>query len=566
MKHDNLQAHMDFMESEKEKKMNKRSIGFMLCVVFLSLSTLAAFAAAPVVLTCALADRTNVEDFNASSVTLWVEKTLNVDLRFNVYAANDFVNKMNLKVASGDPLEDLVFANSMGGPIADDIVYQWATNGALAPLTRYYKDKKVAANLYQAMDRVGYDFRGALTMPDGEIYYVPILNSSFSVEYPAKLWVYQPWLDKLGISAPTTTKEFQAVLKKVVTSDLNGNGKPDEVGMAGQAGVLGDKWFPWLMNAFVYTNPTNDFIKIENGKASFAFLEDAWREGIEYIASLIKDGCLPTQSVTQKDAEARLMLNTPDVTCFTIDYAIPFQVTDLARKTAYVAMPPLTGPKGVRYAMFEPSKPMCGMLVSSRCKNVEAAFRVGDVLVEERNSIVTRFGQEGKDWDYISSLPAAEQKKYISPYKGFPPYIVVYNDAAFWGSGSMQNRSWMQSGPFIRQYGIANGMGVIPEKVMPYDMNVANGICLYQYGPNNAGFKPKEYIIKLLYKPEESKIVADVRATLRPYLEETMSKWILGHAKLDDASWSQFKKTAESFGLAQMLKVVQAAYTRSLVK
>jgi putative aldouronate transport system substrate-binding protein len=552
---------------DKEKKMNKRSIGVMLCAAFLSLSTLTAFAAGPVTLTCAIADRTNVQDFNTNSQTLWIEKTLNVDLRFNVYAFNDFISKMNLKVASGDPLEDLIFSCYMGGVIPDDMVYQWARNGALAPLTKYFKDKKIAKNIYEAMDRVRGDFRGSITMPDGEIYNLPYFVYNYSSEYAAKLWVYQPWLDKLGIAAPTTTKEFRDVLKKVVTSDMNGNGKPDEVGMQGQGGILADKWFAYLMNSFVYTDPVNDFLKIEKGKASFAFLEDAWREGIEYIAALVKDGCIPTQSVTQKDDQARLMLNTPDVTCFTIDYAIPFQVTDLKRKTSYLCMPPLRGPKGVNYALYNASRPLTGMLVSSSCKDVETAFKVGDLLVTEYSTITTRFGEEGRDWDYIAKLPAAEQKKYISPYKGFPPYIVVYNDAAFWGSGAMQNRSWMSSGPAMRWYNIANGMGIIPEKVMQYDVNVANGIILYQEGGDKGkGYKPEEYIVKLSYPAEEMKIVADVRATLRPYIEETMSKWILGHTKLDDASWNQFKKTAESFGLAQMLKAVQAAYNRSLVK
>ena len=78
------------------------------------------------------------------------------------------------------------------------------------------------------------------------------------------------------------------------------------------------------------------------------------------------------------------------------------------------------------------------MIVSVDCENPQKAFQVGDLCVTEENGIVTRFGARGLDWDYVTDMKNPE--KYISPYEGFDPFIVVHDDANFWGSGKMQNR------------------------------------------------------------------------------------------------------------------------------
>jgi putative aldouronate transport system substrate-binding protein len=534
----------------------KRIIGVLIAVLLLSaVSGMSAFAAdPPTVLTVAIADRTNVQDYNTNDVTLWLEKTRNVDLRFNVYESGDYNNKMNLKIASGDKLEDIIIGN-----FSDTVVYSWAKDGALASLTDFFKDKTLAVSLYDAMRRVGYDFRGSITLPDGNIYYIPVLNQSYGNECVGKNWVYKPWLEKLRMSAPATTEDFYILLKAVVNSDANGNGKADEVGLAGFGGIYGP-WFSYLMNAFVYTDTANQFMKVQGGTLSYSFTEDAWRKGIEWMAKLVAERVMPTETVTQAQAAWQTMVNTKDITAFTMAYSTPSLVTDVNRKSQYVALAPLKGPNGVQYTQYNPSKPSCAMIITKDCRNPKAAFTVGDLLVGEENSIVTRFGKRGADWDYIFDVKNA--KDYISPYPGFNPYIVVYHDVDFWGSGKMQNRSWMQAGPYIRQYGIANGMGVNPANVAPFSVNEAAGICLYQQG----GYFPKETIGKLIYTDKESSVITDVSSSLSTLVQETMANWIIGNTKLDNAAWDKFQATVRSVGAYDMLKAAQAAYTRSLPK
>ncbi len=505
-----------------------------------------------VVITAAIADHTNIEDFNTNEVTLWIEEQLNVDLEFTVYESSDFNNKINLKVMGGDPLEDIVF-----GGFTDGVVFSWANEGVLAPITNFFTNAETAPGIFDAMERTGVDFRSSITMPDGEIYYVPVFNQSYGNEYFSKAWYYKDWLDEVGMDVPATTDDLHELLLAVAQTDLNSNNVKDEIGLAGFGGIYSD-WFTWLMNSFVYTDTNNYFIKIENEAAMFSFLEDEWREGIEYIKMLVDDGCIPTETVTQDFETWKTMVNSVDHSSFILAYATPSPINDTDIKGSYLVLPPLKGPKGIQHAQYNPSKPSCGMIISAECENVDLAFLVGDLCVTEENSIVTRFGAREQDWDYVADL--SNQEDFATPYEGFDPLIVVYDDARFWGSGEMQNRSWLQRGPFIRQYGIANGMAVDPKTVSEFSKNEAAGIVLYQKGD----YSPKEVIVKLLYTSEEDKVIADVSSNLQSYIEETMSNWILGNSDLNDSSWEEFKATIETLQANDLLQAVQAAYTRSI--
>ncbi|GHU75320.1 hypothetical protein AGMMS49992_19050 [Clostridia bacterium] len=512
----------------------------------------AAPVGAPIVLTAAISDNTKVEDYNKNEVTLYLEQTLGVDIQYNVYASTDYADKMQLKVAGGDKLEDFIF-----GGFSDVQVYNWAQEGAITGLKELYASEQTAPNIYQAMERVGYDFRGSITMPDGEIYYIPTLNQSYGNECSAKVWYYEPWLTQLDISAPTTTAEFEELLKKIKTSDLNGNGVSDEVGLAGYGGI-GGQWFNYLMNSFVYTDSSNMYMKVSDKELSFSFTETAWRDGIEWIASLVKEGLIPTETITQDNAAFQTMINTSDVTAFTFGFSTPSPITDVGVKSVYKALAPLIGPNQVQYATVNPSKASCAMIISADCEHVAAAFSVGDLMVSEELSIATRFGARYADWDYLSDLDNASD--YISPYPGFDAYIVVYNDATFWGSGAPQNRSYMQNGPFIRQYGIANGMGINPATVSPFSVNEATGISLYQQG----GYFPDEKIVKLIYTEDEASVIQSLSSTISTFVSETNANWLLGNTLLDDASWDQFLNTIDSIGAYDYLKCAQDAYNRSI--
>ena len=506
-----------------------------------------------VIVTVAAPDWLTIEDYNTNGMTLYIEEKLGVDLRITPYDSTDYVSKINLMIQSGERLEDILLVEP-----GNALLSEWAALGTLIPLTRYYDDPRLAVNIRESFTRVGYDWRGDMTLPDGEIYGIPTLNQSYGNEHGGgRVWIYRPWLDALGLGIPATTEELKAALEAAVSTDLNGNGLADELGLAGYGGV-GGCWFNFLMDAFVPCVPYKDWMNVSDGTVYFAYTTPQWREGVEYIKSLFDEGLIPVENMIYDFTGYKGMINTEDVTCFSVAYTNTDGMADVDRKGEYYVVPPITGPEGFSSTTYNPSVPFTKLVITSYCENPEAAFRVGDLLVSEELSIVTRFGERGVDWDYISDLPDAEG--YMNPYPAFPPYIVAYHDSEYWGSGAMQNKSWMERGPYIRQYGIAAGMAVKNGEAAEFDLRFAEGCNEYQNSPAN----PKEYISLLIYSAEEQEVVTDVISDLNTYVKETTAAWLTGAALLDDAAWDAFQAQVEALGASRWLEVAQAAYDRSI--
>lgn len=524
----------------------------LLLALTMVLGLMPAMAEEPVVLTVAIADKTNVEDYNTNDMTLYIEKTLNVDLQFNVYASVDYTDKINLMVNSGDKLEDIIL-----GTFTDALVFDWAQQGAIAPLTEYFESAETAPYIFESFERTGRDIRGNITLPDGEIYYVPVYNQSYGNEYN-KIWYYDAWMQKLGAEVPETLDDFADLLRQVVETDLNENGIADEIGLAGWDGINGF-WFSYLMNAFTYYDTWNDHMKVVDGVVSFSYTEDAFREGVEYIAGMIEEGLIASESITQDQNSWKNMINSAPNTVFAHTYTTASQILDGEIKSNCLYILPVEGPNGHRTAQFQPSKPGCGMVISATCENIDAAFAVGDLLTSEYIGITQRWGQEGLDWDYVAKTE--DPSMYDCAYDIFGAYIVVYNDAAFWSSGGLQNRSWMQNGPYTRQYGIAAGRAALAGNVSVYEKNIADADTAYQ----TCGYQPEEVIAKLIYSADEQAVVNKVSADLNNFVAETVAGWLLDISTLTDESWEAFLAGVEQLGAAEWLEVAQAAYDRSRV-
>lgn len=117
---------------------------------------------------------------------------------------------------------------------------------------------------------------------------------------------------------------------------------------------------------------------------SFAYTQDAFRDGVEYIRSLFADNLIATESLTQDQSSYTNMLNTEDYCAFLPMYSAMYDMLDPAIQENYHALAPVAGPEGVRYADYVPSTPGCGMVITVDCENPELAFRVGDLCVVKR--------------------------------------------------------------------------------------------------------------------------------------------------------------------------------------
>ena len=505
----------------------------------------------PVKLTVGVKDNTLIEDWETNGMTKLLEERGGFDLEFVVYDSTDYMTKLNLMVmAGGSELPDVLLISSN-----DTMVYQWALEGAIIPLTEYYEDPTVSFYLHEAMERTGTDFSKQLVMPDGEIYGIPTLNQSYSNEYPDKSYIYTPWLEQLGVEAPKTTDELYELIKKVCSQDMNGNGKVDEIAITGTWGGTYDGWFAYLMNAFVYAGSSN-YYTVNDGVVSAAYTTEEWKEGLKFIRKLFAEGYIPVETLTQDNAGYKAIMNTEVPSALMLNYFTPDMIgTGLAYRDNYQVLAPVTGPAGVQYATYEPSVAKTTFVVTANCKNPEAAFRLGDLMVSENLSIVTRWGAEGVNWDYIANVN--DGKEYFPLVEGWPVYLVAYDDPSYWSAGTVQNAGYRQTGPYIRQYGISNGSGKSEEMLTPFVKNYAYAHDLYQ----TSGWNPAEVIPKFLYTEEESEAISEIKSSLKSFVNEKTAAFLVGSADID-AEWDDFIKECENIGLSKLLEVENAVYTR----
>ena len=504
-----------------------------------------------VTLTAWVPESIRIEDWNTNAMTLWLEEQTGYDLELIPLSSEDYTTKVNISMTAGnlDELPDIVF-----GSFGDTAVWSWAEAGSIIPLSDYYSDPELSVNINEAIERTGVDYTQQIVSPDGNIYGIAAYNQSYGNEFRDKLWIYQPWLEELDQEVPVTTEEFYELLKMISNSDMNGNGKKDEIGMLGSTGNYTNYW-KFLMNAFTYAGDSH-FRTVEDGIVSASYTTDEWKEGLKYLKKMFDEGLIAPESLTISDEQFSTLINSEDPTVFSfVYYGAEMVEAGTSRQTDYVCIDTLMGPDGVNYSTYVPSVANITMVITANCKNPEAAFRIGDLMSSEYIGISQRWGEEGVDWDYPENVENISE--YTASVEGFDISLVAYNDSTFWGGTDVTNGSWRQIGPLVRQYAIANGVGVIAGESNKYTQLFNEAASLYQ----NAGHEPTEVIPKLIYTTEESETIAEIESVLDSYVMESMANFVTGTMDID-AEWDSYLAEIETIGLNTYLEVVQGVYDR----
>lgn len=501
-------------------------------------------------LTVAIPSSSKVEDYETNDMTLTIEKELGVDLEFVVLPSADYAAKLNVMVMSGDELPDIIF-NPSGWE-------SWIEEGVLVDLTDYYKNEDYSANIRQGSERCEIDLIDYMTRPDGSQYAVPSITQELYAPVQQKLWIYQPWLDALGLDVPETIEEYYEACKLVVANDMNGNGKKDEIGLTG---TNLDEWFDCMMSSFVYAHEGNWRV-VEDGKTSFAFTTDAWKEGVKYIRKFFAEGLIPEETLTQSDDQYKSVYyaSTPTVFSFA-DWN--YTGTDTKRRGEYTAIPALEGPEGVKYSCNIATIPTAGAVITNDCKTPLAAFLVCDYMCNQDMSITQRFGKQGEDWDYWDvAKEKYDESEFVPTFEGYDISFYPYDLMGFWDSTEAQNKSYRKIGPMILDKNTLSGAAVWSES----GDSTKRGLAALELATAEAAIKCYEYQPKEVYDfapltVKETDKVADVKIAVISYVEEMTAAFLTGKKDID-AEWSNYLKELEQIGMNEYLEVLQEAYER----
>ncbi|QNK58224.1 ABC transporter substrate-binding protein [Paenibacillus sp. PAMC21692] len=493
-----------------------------------------------------------VIDFNTNEFTKWYEERTNIHVEWEIVPPGNVKEKLNLVLASGD------YPDIFLGLGVDDVIEAQYGVGqqVFRPLDGLIEQNMAAfKDVLQKHPAV----KGRITATDGNIYSLPTWNDCFHCGFAQKMWINQEWLDNLGLQMPTTTDEFYQVMKAFKEKDPNGNGKADEIPLAGAT----DGWYTtiegFLMSSFILHPGMYNPLKmiVQDGKVMSIVNTPEYKEGLAYLNKLYAEGLIYQPSFTQKiDQLKSIAANEDSVILGAFPTGASVGVIDSAtnqeRYKQYVTVPPLEGPDGTRQAAFFQFDAAQGgdLLISSSSKYPEAAIRWADGLYEFETQYRMISGPKDIGWTTpdpgavgLNGEPAL--LKRLKPYTNEP-----------------QNDGWMHAGVEYApaEWRLGEQIELNADLFSPeglerllYEETAKN----YQpYAPENTTVMPP---VKLL--AEENDELQTIRIELENYINESSVRFITGDLK-PEADWDNYVQSLDNIGLKRFVEISQRAYDR----
>ncbi|MCL2043134.1 MAG: extracellular solute-binding protein [Treponema sp.] len=493
-----------------------------------------------------------VSDLNRNESTAWYEEYTNVRVRYIHVPQHGQRETTNLHIAAGD-YPDIIM--NAGMSTIDEINY--GSQGIFIPLNDLIEEHGYWYN--KAIERIPI-LPAAITQPDGNIYGLPNINEAFHTFYSIKAWINQDWLDNLGLQMPETTEEFYQTLRAFQTQNPNGDRtRGDEIPFMGyfRPNVFQPVPYVFLLNSFVYFNP-NNYLAMNNGNVVFVANTEEFREGLRYVARLVDEGLLHRASFTQNIDQARQLGTSPGaprIGAFT-DFVWWNFVGDRLdtpehRADNYVAIPPLRGPQGVRYALetgngFNPAWAQ----ITDNARDPILAFRWLDAMYSLEATKVLQLGIMGRVRDDpdpgalgINRLPAIWKLLVIPNAPPESPYYAPQ----FLGNRTSELRLGEQAdwdNPVTYHDREPKLYRETLEKYYPH--RPPEGVAL----PHN-----------LNYTTIEAAELGRMANQINTFVGESIVAFITGNKNLD-RDWASYIGEFRRLELTQYLQLIQNAYNR----
>ena len=502
-------------------------------------------------------------DYKDNYVTKLVEDTTGVNLEFVLLPSDsgEAKQKLSLMVASNETLPDILV---IGLTPAETLSY--GSSGYFIPLDDYIANDSYYWNISMdtyATPKQKEDVVKYAVSADGNTYAYPQFYCDPADAVALYMSINKVWLDNLNLEVPTTTDELYEVLKAFKEQDANGNGDPnDEIPLIGHTGWMGSVNL-FLMNAFVYDAFAGNFgyqLTVTDGQLSAPFVTDEYREGLRYIRKLVEEGLLSTLSYSQTDAECRAIMQAPadqdTLVGVLVGHPSPMFGNDVERTLDYVGIPWLTGPEGVNWAPFGTQLGNYNTFITVDCAEPELAYRLIDACAQVDLSMAIRFGEVGKNWNYVDGGP--------SRYSGIgSDYVAMYEQY----SDANNPAPWTSENNIIWHGNIFN---LLPPKLMggnllvPYASQYQEwklGELCYNTFPARYNLHPAEMPMKLIFNEEETDQVSEIEATIRTYVDESMVRFALGDLNIE-TDWDSYLAELDAMGLPYYLEVAQNSFDR----
>ncbi|AZH28262.1 ABC transporter substrate-binding protein [Paenibacillus sp. M-152] len=476
-------------------------------------------------------------DPNDKLINKRLEEKTGIHIRWKNFTSDQFVEKRNLAIASGD-LPDAVF----DAGYSDYDLLKLAKDGVIIPVEDLIEQHM--PNFKKVLEQ-SPEYKAMLTAPDGHIYSFPWIEElgtgKEAIQSVDDLpWINVEWLNKLGLSMPTTTEELKQVLIAFKTKDPNGNGQADEIPLS-FIDKPGGEDLAFLYGAFGLGENWDHTVVTNDGKVVFTAADDGYKEAIKYIHDLYKEGLVDIES-SQQDWNTYLAKGKDHRygLYFTWDKA---NITGPNKK--YDLMPPLAGPDGhvnvtrTNGIGFDRGR----MVITSANKKLEATAKWIDQLYDPIQSIQNNWGTYGD----------TKQKN-----------IFEYDEA----KGMLKHLPLEGSAPVeIRQKtNIGGPLAVLDEyygkyTTQPEDATWRLGLLKKVMVPH---MQADHNYPKVFFSIDELDRLSTIETDLFAYVLRKRTEWYQ-NGKVEE-EWPEYLQELNSLGLQEWLQIKQAGYDRNASK
>lgn len=244
------------------------------------------------------------------------------------------------------------------------------------------------------------------------------------------LGIRKDWLDNLGLEIPTDMAEWYTVLKAFKTQDPNGNGQADEEPIC----MASSGWKYFLGAYGISTDPTiGPDNKVIYGPATGQYKQFLEEMHKWYTEELVYNWF---ENRSLQDREERVTNNLAgawkaDAPHFDENDSYLSKLKEKVPDAEFAAVPWPKTADGVQYCYSDiASFSRDTTIITSKCKNPEAAAFLIDYMYSEEGSALLTWGVEGKSYEVVNGerklLP--EMSEEFEYYGVSVPNMYAYAD------------------------------------------------------------------------------------------------------------------------------------------
>lgn len=344
------------------------------------------------------------EDINNNPWTKLIEQEMNVDLQIESgpAAADEFMNKLTLKLASNDIPDLFIVPASYQNWLLEN-----AEMGALMELGGKIDDY---SNLMNAV----YPSSWEAVKSNDNIYAIPVLNDGNKAT--DNVYIRKDWLDQLKLEVPVTLEDYEQVAKAFQTLDPNGTNKQDTYGMVAYENMLG---WSHLFGAF---GVIPGYWLEKDGQLVQADIQPEMKEALAYIRKLHEDKLLDNEWPITKIAAYQEKVANNQAGLFEGSWAAPRSEINTSKQNdpnaEWIPIAPPIGPNG-KQGVAGGAEYKSFAVISSKAQNLDAILRMLDwmALPETIDKFVFGFDELGEGFMYTM-----EDGKYALNFENHNKY------------------------------------------------------------------------------------------------------------------------------------------------